>query len=279
MSYMFLHAHAFHQDLFAAWNVTMVQHMEELFADARGMVDDSYNYTAWPLLEWQQGIPSIRLTNKEKKQQLVFAVEALSEALSPANFLLTNPVVMKRTVETKGQNLVRGMRHLITDLKRGQLTHTDPDAFTLGENLAATPGKVVYETNLFQLIQYSPSTEDVYEVPLVIFPPWINRFYILDLTPKKSFIKWAVDQGITVFVVSWKSADDTMGDVVWDDYILSQIEAIDHVRERLKVPHVHTIGYCVAGTTLAATLALLTRRDEAERRRSAGHRPDLHVRF
>ncbi len=205
----------------------------------------------------------------EKRQQLEFAVTSLVEAMSPDNFLLTNPVVLKRTMETKGQNLVRGMQHLITDLKRGQLTHTDLDAFTLGENLAATPGKVILETPIFQLIQYSPSTEEVLETPLVIFPPWINRFYILDLTPKKSFIKWAVDQGISVFVVSWKSADASMKDVVWDDYIRAQIEAIDHVRERLKVPSVHTIGYCVAGTTLAATLAILARRGEAGKVKSA----------
>ena len=204
-----------------------------------------------------------------KRQQLEFAVGALAEAMSPDNFLLTNPVVLKRTVETRGQNLVRGMQHLINDLKRGQLTHTDPHAFTLGENLAASPGKVVQETPLYQLIQYTPSTEDVLEVPLVIFPPWINRFYILDLTPKKSFIKWAVDQGISVFVVSWKSADETMADVVWDDYIRAQIEAIDHVRARLDVPSVHTIGYCVAGTTLAATLAVLARRDEGDKVKSA----------
>jgi polyhydroxyalkanoate synthase len=205
----------------------------------------------------------------EHKQQLEFATNSLVEALSPANFLATNPVVIKRTVETKGQNLVRGMRHLIHDLKRGQLTHTDPDAFRLGENLAATPGKVVYETPLFQLVQYSPSTEEVLEIPLVIFPPWINRFYILDLTPKKSFIKWAVDQGITVFVVSWKSADASMKDVVWDDYIAGQIEAIDHVRDRLGVESVHAIGYCVAGTTLAATLAVLARRGEADKVKSS----------
>ena len=204
-----------------------------------------------------------------KRQQLEFAVSALAEAMSPDNFLLTNPVVMKRTVETRGQNLVRGMQHLINDLKRGQLTHTDPNAFRLGENLAATPGKVVHETPLFQLIQYSPSTEEVLEVPLVIFPPWINRFYILDLTPKKSFIKWAVDQGISVFVVSWKSADASMAEVVWDDYIRAQLEAIDHVRARLDVPAVHTIGYCVAGTTLAATLAILARRGEADKVKSA----------
>ncbi|SHN60090.1 PHA/PHB synthase family protein [Erythrobacter sanguineus] len=204
-----------------------------------------------------------------KRQQLEFAVSALAEAMSPDNFLLTNPVVMKRTLETRGSNLVRGMQHLINDLKRGQLTHTDPDAFRLGENLAATPGKVVHETPLYQLIQYSPSTETVLEVPLVIFPPWINRFYILDLTPKKSFIKWAVDQGLSVFVVSWKSADESMAEVVWDDYIRAEIEAVDHVRARLDVPHVHTIGYCVAGTTLAAALALLARRGEADKVKSA----------
>ena len=207
--------------------------------------------------------------DRAKRQQLEFAVSALAEAMSPDNFLALNPVVMKRTIETKGANLVRGMQHLVNDMKRGQLTHTDPDAFRLGENLAASPGKVVHETSLYQLIHYTPSTETVLEVPLVIFPPWINRFYILDLTPKKSFIKWAVDQGISVFVVSWKSADESMADVVWDDYIRAQMEAIDHVRARLDVPAVHTIGYCVAGTTLAATLAVLARREEADKVKSA----------
>lgn len=205
----------------------------------------------------------------ERKEQLQFATNMLIEAMSPSNFLLTNPVVLKRTMETRGQNLVNGLRHLINDLKKGQLTHTDADAFKLGENIAATPGKVVHETEIYQLIQYTPTTKEVMETPLVIFPPWINRFYILDLAPKKSFIKWAVDQGITVFVVSWKSADASMKDVVWDDYILSQIGAIDHVRKRLKVPSVNTIGYCVAGTTLAATLAVLARRGEADKVKSA----------
>ncbi|WP_374527154.1 PHA/PHB synthase family protein [Novosphingobium sp.] len=204
-----------------------------------------------------------------RKDQLKFAVRTLVEALSPAHFPLTNPLVMQKAVETKGESLVKGMEHLLADLKRGQLTHVDPEAFKLGENLAATPGKVIYQTELFQLVQYSPTTETVLEVPLVIFPPWINRFYILDLTPQKSFIRWATEQGITVFVVSWKSADASIADIVWDDYIRAEIDAIDTVRERLGVKSVHTIGYCVAGTTLAATLAILARRGEADKVKSA----------
>jgi polyhydroxyalkanoate synthase len=204
-----------------------------------------------------------------KKEQLKFATRTLVEALSPANFPLTNPLAMQRIAETRGESLVKGFSHLLDDLRRGQLTHTDPHAFRLGENIAATPGKVVHETPLYQLIQYSPATDRVLEVPLVIFPPWINRFYILDLSAKKSFIRWAVDNGITVFVASWKSADASMADVVWDDYIRAQIDAIDTIRARLEVPAVHTIGYCVAGTTLAATLAILARRGEADKVASA----------
>jgi polyhydroxyalkanoate synthase len=205
----------------------------------------------------------------DKKEQLKFTLRAVTDALSPANFPLTNPVVIERTLETHGENLVSGVEHLLSDLRKGQLTHTDPDAFELGRNIAVTPGKVVYETPLFQLIQYTPTTPDVFATPLVIFPPWINRFYILDLNTKKSFIRWAVAQGLTVFVVSWKSADASMADLIWDDYILAQVEAIDTVRERLNVPAVHTIGYCVAGTTLAATLALLARRGEGHKVASA----------
>ncbi len=204
-----------------------------------------------------------------KREQLRFATRAMTEAMSPANFAMTNPIVLERTLEAKGENLVKGMENLITDLKKGQLTHVDPDAFELGINIATTPGKVVFETDLFQLIQYTPMTDTVLKTPLIIFPPWINRFYILDLNEKKSFIRWAVAQGVTAFVVSWKSADATMKDVVWDDYIRAQMTAIYHVRERLDVPHVHTIGYCVAGTTLAATLAILHRRGEQDKVKSA----------
>ncbi len=205
----------------------------------------------------------------EGKAKLGFAMRGLIEAMSPANSPFTNPTAINKAIETKGQSLMAGMAHMMDDLQRGQMTHTDPNAFKLGENIAATPGKVVHQTPLYQLIQYTPSTPDVLKTPLVIFPPWINRFYILDLTAEKSFIKWCVDAGISVFVVSWKSADASMADTVWDDYIAAQIDAIDTVRDLLDVKSVHAIGYCVAGTTLAATLAILAAKGEAKKVKSA----------
>ncbi|MAM39167.1 MAG: class I poly(R)-hydroxyalkanoic acid synthase [Erythrobacter sp.] len=230
------------------------------------LIHQTYLFLAERLEQMAESLPDL---SPQQRDQLRFTTKAITEAASPANFPLLNPVVMERTLETHGQNLVKGMEHLLADMQRGQLSHTDASAFTLGENIATTPGKVVHETPLYQLIQYTPSTDKVLATPLVIFPPWINRFYILDLNEKKSFVKWAVDQGVTVFMVSWKSADASMKDVIWDDYALAQVDAIDHVRERLDVPSVHTIGYCVAGTTLAATLALLHRRGEADRVKSA----------
>ena len=203
------------------------------------------------------------------KAKMDFALRSIIEAMSPANSPFTNPVALERAMETNGASLISGMQNLIQDMQRGQITHTDPTAFKLGENIAATKGKVVHQTPLYQLIQYDPTTEDVLETPLIIFPPWINRFYILDLTAEKSFIKYCVDQGITVFVVSWKSADSSMKDIVWDDYIAAQIDAIDTVCSGFDVPDVHAIGYCVAGTTLAATLSILAATDAADKLRSA----------
>lgn len=192
-----------------------------------------------------------------ERERIKFATKTLVDAMSPSNSPLTNPVALQKAIETNGESLQKGMANLARDLKHGQITHVDPEAFAVGENIAVTPGKVVHQEKLFQLIQYTPTTKEVARIPLVIFPPWINRFYILDLGEENSFIKWCVDQGITVFMVSWKSADESFADIVWDDYIRAQIDAIDIVRDLLDVPSVNTIGYCVAGTTLAATLAIL----------------------
>ena len=206
----------------------------------------------------------------KQKAKLRFATNGMIDALAPSNFAFTNPAVVERTLQSGGENLVKGLQNMLADLEKGQLTHTDGSSFEVGRNVAATPGKVIKETPLYQLIHYTPTTDRVLETPLLIFPPWINRFYILDLSPEKSFVKWALDQGISVFLLSWKSADASMKDLQWDDYILrGQVDAIDAVRDLLKVPAVHTIGYCVAGTTLAATLALLAARGQADKVASA----------
>jgi polyhydroxyalkanoate synthase len=206
----------------------------------------------------------------ESRQKMHFAVRNFVDAMSPSNFALTNPQVLKRTMETRGENLLRGLANMLNDISAGQLTQTKSGAFEVGRNLAMTPGKVIKETPLYQLIQYTPTTDEVLETPVVIFPPWINRFYILDLTPEKSFVKWCVDQGISLFMVSWKSADESLAETTLDDYVLNgQIDAIDTIRDLLGVEGVHAIGYCVAGTTLAASLAYLHTQKQAAKVASA----------
>ncbi|HEX8481881.1 MAG TPA: class I poly(R)-hydroxyalkanoic acid synthase [Allosphingosinicella sp.] len=215
-------------------------------------------------------VDAVEGLDPKQREKLRFLTRNFVDAMAPSNFAATNPLVLERAMETKGESLLKGLEHMLQDISKGQLTHTDPQAFEVGRNIAVTPGKVVKRTPLYELIQYSPTTDEVHETPLIIFPPWINRFYILDLNPKKSFIRWAVEQGLTVFVVSWKSADETLKETTLDDYVLrGQVDAIDTVRELLGVDSVHAIGYCVAGTTLAATLALLEARGEADKVASA----------
>lgn len=214
-------------------------------------------------------VDAIEGLDPKQREQFRFATQGFIDAMSPSNFAFTNPDVIQKTIETRGENLLKGLSNMLNDLGKGQLTHTDAGAFEVGRNLATTPGKVIYRSPLFELIHYTPTTESVLATPLVIFPPWINRFYILDLTPEKSFIRWAVDQGLSVFMVSWKSADASLIDTSWDDYVLAQIEAIDVIRDQLDVEAVHAIGYCVAGTTLAATLAYLTAKGEADKVKTA----------
>jgi polyhydroxyalkanoate synthase len=204
------------------------------------------------------------------RERLRFATRSFVDAMSPSNFAVTNPEVVKKTLETRGENLLKGLANMLKDIAAGQLTQTKPGVFEVGRNLATTPGKVVKQTALYQLIHYTPTTPEVLHTPVVIFPPWINRFYILDLSPEKSFVKWCVDNGISLFMVSWKSADASIADATLDNYVLDgQIDAIDTVRDLLGVESVHTVGYCVAGTTLAATLAYLQAKKQAAKVRSA----------
>ena len=215
-------------------------------------------------------VDEIEGVDAETRHKLRFATKSFVDAMAPSNFAVTNPQVLKRTIETRGENLLKGLANMLKDIAQGQLTQTKPGVFEVGRNLATTPGKVIKETPLYQLIQYTPTKDEVLGTPVVIFPPWINRFYILDLTPEKSFVKWCVDQGISLFMVSWKSADESIADASLDDYVLrGQVDAIDAIRDTLGVEAVHTIGYCVAGTTLAATLAYLHAKGEAEKVKSA----------
>jgi polyhydroxyalkanoate synthase len=201
------------------------------------------------------------------RKKAEFYVQQITNALAPSNFVLTNPEVLRETLASSGGNLVRGMKMLAEDIEAGhgtlRIRQSDPSNLAVGVNMATTPGKVIFQNELMQLIQYQPSTENVLRTPLLIVPPWINKFYILDLKPEKSFIKWCVDQGVTVFVISWVNPDKSLGSKTFDDYMkegpLAAMDAIEQATGELKV---HTMGYCVGGTLLASTLAWL-----AEKRR------------
>jgi polyhydroxyalkanoate synthase subunit PhaC len=191
-----------------------------------------------------------------------FYVDQITNALSPSNFAITNPEVLRATLATNGANLLEGLSNLEEDIEAGKgqlrIKQTDVSAFEVGRNIATTPGKVVFQNEAFQLIQYSPSTETAHAVPLLIVPPWINKFYILDLNPKKSFIRWAVAQGLTVFVVSWVNPDERLSHLTFADYMregfLAALKAVQDVTGAAKV---NVVGYCVGGTLVAASLGYM----------------------
>jgi polyhydroxyalkanoate synthase len=196
------------------------------------------------------------------KQKAEFYMRQLANALSPSNFVLTNPELLRETFISNGENLVRGMGMLAEDIEAGhghlRIRQSDSSMFEVGRNLATTPGKVIFQNDLMQLIQYAPSTATVLKRPLLIVPPWINKYYILDLTPEKSFIKWCVDQGITVFCISWVNPDAQLAQKSFDDYVREgPLAALDAIREATGEDRVHSIGYCVGGTMLAVALAAM----------------------
>jgi len=207
-------------------------------------------------------VETIEGLDEQEQNRLRYFSQQIVDLMAPTNFLATNPDALERAVETEGESLVTGLENLVHDLEAngGELivNLADRDAFKVGENLGTTPGEVVFRNHMFELIQYAPSTENVHTTPLVIFPPWINKFYILDLKERNSLIKWIVDQGYTLFVVSWVNPDATYREVGMADYIEDgYVTALETVREICGVKKVNAIGYCIAGTTLSLTLSIL----------------------
>ncbi|WP_303289300.1 alpha/beta hydrolase [Marinobacter sp. SS5-14b] len=226
------------------------------------VLQQAYLINSRAFLDWvenMEGLPG------PSRDQMLFYARQLTSALSPSNYPLTNPEVLRITWERKGMNLVDGARNLIEDVRHNpnlfNVAMTDRSAFEVGRNLATTPGKVVYQNELMQLIQYNPNTETVAQRPLLVVPPWINKFYILDLTERNSFIQWLVNQGQTVFVVSWRNPGPAQKDTRWDDYVkLGPLAAIEAVQQATSEQQMNAIGYCIGGTLLGSTMAWLEKK-------------------
>jgi polyhydroxyalkanoate synthase len=205
--------------------------------------------------------------DERTRQKADFYVKQIANALSPSNFVLTNPELLRETLSSNAENLARGMHMLAEDIEAGggelKIRQSDSSKFEIGKNLAVTPGKVIYQNDLIQLIQYEPATEKVLKRPLLIVPPWINKFYILDLNPQKSFIKWCVAQGLTVFVISWVNPDSRLAKKGFDDYMREgPLAALDAIKQATSESKVNAVGYCVGGTMLAVTLAYMAAKND-----------------
>jgi len=244
---------------------------DKRFADPEWKSNQFFDFVMQAYLlttQWAQDlVRNAEGVDPHTRKKAEFYVNQITNALAPSNFVLTNPEVLRQTMSQNGDNLVRGMKMLAEDIEAGRGTlrirQSDPANLVVGVNMATTPGKVIYQNELMQLIQYQPATENVLRTPLLIVPPWINKFYILDLRPEKSFIKWCVDQGITVFVISWVNPDKSLGAKTWEEYMKEgPLAAMDVIEKATGEMKVHTMGYCVGGTLLATTLAWL-----AEKRR------------
>ena len=213
--------------------------------------------------QWmQKTVGEVQGLDPQTQRKVDFYTKQFVDAIAPTNFALTNPEVLRATAESKGENLVKGLQNMLEDMEKGKgrlrISMTDENAFKVGENVAATPGKVVFQNDLIQLIQYSPTTTQVYETPVVIMPPWINKYYILDLRPKNSLVKWLTDQGYTTFIVSWVNPDEKLSKKSFEDYMLEgALSAIEAAKKACGVKQINIVGYCIGGTLLAATLVYL----------------------
>ncbi|MCZ0963227.1 PHA/PHB synthase family protein [Paracoccus benzoatiresistens] len=209
---------------------------------------------------------NLDLPDDTARRRITWMTNQIVDMMAPTNFLATNPDALERAIETEGESLVKGLENLVRDveLNGGDIVVSlaDREAFTVGENVGTSEGVVVHRTPLCELIQYKPATAQVHQLPLLIFPPWINKFYILDLKPQNSLIRWLIEQGHTLFVVSWKNPDASYADVGLEDYVSNYLEAMDKVRELTGQPRLNVVGYCIGGTTLSLTMALLKQRKD-----------------
>jgi polyhydroxyalkanoate synthase len=236
---------------------------DKRFADAEWSSNQFYDFLKQAYLlttQWADRLVQNAGVDDHTRHKAEFYVRQIGNAVAPSNFVLTNPELMRETLSSNAENLVRGMQMLAEDIEAGQgslrIRQSDASKFAVGKNLALTPGKVIYQNDLMQLIQYTPSTETVLKRPLLIIPPWINKFYILDLNPEKSFIKWCVDQGLTVFVISWVNPDERLAAKGFEDYMREgPLQALDVIKQVTGEDDVNAIGYCVGGTLMAVTLA------------------------
>ena len=239
--------------------------------------DRRFNDEAWTSNPWfdfvahsyaltsrhvQDAVAGVADVSPQTRHKALYYTRQMLDAAAPSNFALTNPQVLKATADSGGENLLKGMQNMLRDLEKGKgglaIAMTDTNAFEMGRNVASTPGKVVFQNDLMQLLQYQPSTKTVLKRPLLIIPPWINKYYILDLQPKNSFIKWAVDQGHTVFVISWVMPDAKLSAKTFDDYLLEgPLAALDAIAKCTGEKEINAIGYCLGGTLLACALGYL----------------------
>ena len=227
-------------------------------------IKQSYLVTA----RWiQSTVADVEGLDDKTARKVDFYTRQFTDALSPSNFAMTNPEVLRATLESGSQNLLKGLANLLDDLERGKgrlnIKMTDEESFSVGENIAVTPGKVIFRNDLIELIQYTPTTETVGRAPLLIMPPWINKFYILDLRPDNSLVKWAVDQGHTVFVISWVNPDSRLAQKNFEDYMLQgPLAALDAIEKATGEKQVNVVGYCIGGTLLACTLSYMAKKKD-----------------
>ena len=260
----------FYQDQFELWlnmfnpaagsNVQPV-HGDRRFVGSEWEESPLHNYLKQSYLlssRWLTGMVNDSTLDDATKKKCDFYTRQFIDAMSPANFAATNPEVLKETMETQGQNLLAGLENLMNDMEKGSISMTDESAFTLGENLATTPGSVVFENKLIQLVHFAPMSQQVNERPILIVPPCINKYYILDLSEDNSYVRYCLEQGNDVYIISWKNPDQTLGDVTWDEYITEGvIPATDAVKAISSASKINAVSWCIGGTMLATAMSVL----------------------